>query len=153
MWLRLVGLVDRSGRAVTPGGIPVTIGICWRAMEFVGKLDRQFEFSGDNMGVIKDVYKISIDISKFAITQFQVGLKKREIKLLLTNCLATAALPTNIDQILDEAEKIVGKNEINTKTLRRISTSVKETSAKRKPAARKKVAAKKRPAAKKRVSR
>ncbi len=105
------------------------------------------------MGVIKDVYQISIDISKFAITQFQVGLKKREIKLLLTNCLVTGALPTNIDQILDEAEKIVGKNEINTKTLRRISASVKETSAKRKPAAKKKVAAKKGPAAKKRASR
>ena len=103
------------------------------------------------MGAIKDVYEISIDIGKFAISQFKAGLKKREIKKLLTICLATGSLPKNIDQILDDAERIVGKDEINTRTLRSISQSVKETSARKKVAAKKKPAAKKKAAAKKRA--
>jgi len=103
------------------------------------------------MGAIKDVYEISIDIGKFAIFQFKAGLKKREIKRLLTNCLATGSLPKNIDQILDDAEGIIGKNEINTRTLRGISQSVKETSARKRVAAKKKPAAKKKMAAKKRA--
>lgn len=103
------------------------------------------------MGAIKDVYEISIDIGKFAISQFKAGSKKREIKKLLTNCLATGSLPKNIDVILDEAEVIVGKNEINTRTLRGISVSIKENAAKHKVSARKKPAAKKKVAAKKRA--
>ena len=101
------------------------------------------------MGAIKDVYEISIDIGKFAIFQFKAGLKKREIKRLLTNCFATGSLPKNIDQILDDAERVVGKDEINTRTLRSISQAVKETSARKKIAAKKKPAAKKKIAAKK----
>jgi hypothetical protein len=103
------------------------------------------------MGAIKDVYEISIDIGKFAISQFKAGLKKREIKKLLTNSLATGSLPMNIDQILDDAERIFGNDEINTRTLRRISQSAKETSARKKVAAKKKPAAKKKVAAKKRA--
>lgn len=104
------------------------------------------------MGAIKDVYEISIDIGKFAITQYKAGLKKREIKKLLSICLATGALPKNIDQILDEAEMIVGKDEVNTQTLRRISASVKETTIRHKVSTKKKPAVKKKPAAKKRAN-
>lgn len=98
------------------------------------------------MGAIKDVYEISIDLGKFAVTQFKAGLKKREIKQLLKNCLATGSLPSNIDLILDDAERIIGKNEINTRTLRTISVSVKDATA------RHKISAKKRPAVKKKVA-
>ncbi|NDE44374.1 MAG: hypothetical protein EB073_08815, partial [Burkholderiaceae bacterium] len=40
LWLRLVGLVDRSGRAMTPGWIQVTTGIRWNDVELVGKPDK-----------------------------------------------------------------------------------------------------------------
>jgi hypothetical protein len=103
------------------------------------------------MGAIKDVYEISIDIGKFAVSQFKAGSKRREIKKLLMSCLATGSLPQNIDVILDEAELMVGKNEINTRTLRGISISIKEAAAKHKVSAKKKMAAKKKVAAKKRT--
>lgn len=101
------------------------------------------------MGVVKDVYDISIDIVKFAISQYKVGLKKREIKNLLKTCLATGTLPKNIDQILDDAEKLMGGDEIHARTLRGMSTSVKESAIKHKVSAKKRPAAKKKPAAKK----
>jgi hypothetical protein len=65
--------------------------------------------------------------------------------------LATGSLPQNIDVILDEAEVMVGKNEINTRTLRGISVSIKETAAKHKVSAKKRLATKKKVAVKKRA--